>query len=129
MVRDPGDFRNDDPDIVAALGNRDSEQLLHGHAVAHVIDKGRDVVEPVGIGDDAVVVHRLRHLLEAPVEIADLHIGVHNLLSIELGDDSNNPMHSRMRGTDVEEHLPDFRFPWRASRRFGEIHWRSRLSH
>jgi hypothetical protein len=56
------------------------------------------------------------------VEIADLHLGIHNPFSIELGDDSDDPVHGRVRGTDVDEHLPGFRFSWRALRRLGEIH-------
>ena len=110
VVGDPGDLRDDDADVVAALGHRDSQQLLHRHAVAHVVDERRDVVEPVGVGDDAVVVHGLRHLLEAAVEIADLDFGVHDLLAVELGDDADDPVHGRVRGADVEEHVPGFEF-------------------
>ena len=115
VVRDPGDLRHDDADVVAALRDRHPQQLLHGHAVAHVVDERRDVVEPVGVGHDAVVVHRLRHLLEAAVEVADLDVDVDDLLAVELGDDSDDPVHGRMRGPDVEEHLPRFELAGRSS--------------
>ena len=95
VVRDPGDLRHDHPDVVAALRDRQAEELLDGHAVAHVVDERRDVVEPVGIRNDAVVVDRLRHLLEAAVEVANLHVGVDDLLPVERGNDADDPVHGR----------------------------------
>ena len=93
---------------MAALRNRDAQELLHGHAVAHVVDERRDVVEPVGVGDDAVVVDRFRHLLEAAVEVADLDVGVLDPLAVEPGHDPDDPVHRRMRRADVEKHVPRF---------------------
>ncbi len=106
MVRDPGNLRENDPHVVAALRNRDPKELLHSHAVAHVVDERGDVVEPVGVRDDAVVVDRFRHLLEAAVEIADLHFGLLDSLPIELGYDPDDPVHRRVGGADVEKHIP-----------------------
>jgi hypothetical protein len=116
MVRDPGDLRENNPHVVAAFRNRDPKELLHGHAVAHVVDERGDVVEPVGVGDDAVVVYRLRHLLEATVEVADLHIGLVDPFPIELGYDPYDPVHSRVRGADVEKHIPGIEILWFALR-------------
>ena len=98
--------REDDPHVVATLRHRDPEELLHGHAVAHVVDQRRDVVQPVGVRDDAVVVDRFRHLLEAAVEVADLHVGLLDLLPVELRHDPDDPVHGRVRGAHVEHHVP-----------------------
>ena len=106
MVRDPGNLREDDSDIVAALRHLDPQELLHGHAVAHIVDERRDVVEPVGVGDDAVVVDHFRHLLEAAVEVTDLHIRLLDQLPVQLGHDLDDPVHGRVRGADVEHHFP-----------------------
>src|SRR5262245_15286149 len=105
MVRDPGNLREDDPHVVATLRNRDPNELLHGHAVAHVVDERRNVVEPVGVGNDTVVVDRLRHFLKAAVEVADLHFSLLDALSVKLGLDPDDPMHGRVRGADVEKHI------------------------
>ena len=64
VVRHPRDLGHDDAHVMAALRHRDPEELLHGHAVAHVVDQRRDVVQPVGVRDDAVVIDHFRHLLE-----------------------------------------------------------------
>ena len=106
VVPDPGDLRENDPNVVAALRDLDPEELLHRHAVAHVVDQRRDVVEPVGVGDDAVVVDHFRHLLEAAVEVADLHFGLFDLLAVEPGHETDDAVHGRMCRTDVEHHFP-----------------------
>ena len=102
---DPGDLRHDHADVVAAVRDGHPQQLLHRHAVAHVVDERRDVVEPVGVRHDAVVVHRLGHLLEAAMQVADLDVDVDDPLAVERGDDPDDPVHGGMRGPDVEQHL------------------------
>ena len=106
VVRDPRDLRHNDPHVVATLWDRNSEKLLHGHAVAHVVDQRRHIVEPVRVRDDTVVVDGFRHLLETAVEITDLHVGLLDLLPVELGHDADDPVHGWVRGPDVEHHVP-----------------------
>jgi len=106
MVRNAGYLRQYHPDVMAALRNSDSKQLLHGHTVAHVIDQWGDIVEPIRVGHHAVIVHSLRHLFKAAVEVPDLHVRVYDLFPIEFGYDSNDPVHGGVRGTYIEEHLP-----------------------
>ena len=42
------------------------------------------------------------------MQVADLDVDVDNLLSVELRDDSDDPVHGRVRGTDVQKHLACF---------------------
>ena len=42
------------------------------------------------------------------MQVADLDVDVDNLLAVELGDDSDDPVHGRMRGPDVQKHLARF---------------------
>ena len=100
---------------MTTLGDRDPEELLHRHAVAHVVDQWRHIVEPVGVRHDAVIVHCFSHLLETAVQVADLHFGVLDLLPVELGDDPDNPVHGGVRGTHVEKHVSRFEFCCAAS--------------
>ena len=54
----------------------DAEQLLDGHRVADVVDHRRDVVEAVGVREHLRVGRVLRFLLEAAVQVAELHVAV-----------------------------------------------------
>ena len=105
VIRNPGDLRHDHADVVAAVRDRHPQQLLHGHAVAHVVDERRDVVEAVGVGHDAVVVDRLGHLLEAAMQVANLDIDVDDPLPVERRDDPDDPVHRGMRRPDIQQHL------------------------
>ena len=93
VVADPGDLAHDHPDVLAPLGDLDAEQLLDGRAVAEVVDEGRDVVEAVRVGDRVVVGARLAVLLEGPVEVADLHVGLHDRLAVQLREDPHDAVH------------------------------------
>ena len=42
------------------------------------------------------------------MQVADLDVDVDDLLALELGDDSDDPVHRRMRGPDVQQHLARF---------------------
>ena len=42
------------------------------------------------------------------MQVADFDVDVDNLLSIEPGDDPDNPVHGRMRGTDIQKHVARF---------------------
>ena len=90
---------------MAALRNRDPHKLFDGHAVAHVVDERRNVIEPVGVRHHAVVVDVFGHLLEVAVKVPDLDFGMVDPFAVELRHNSDDPVHRRMRGTDVEKHV------------------------
>ena len=73
------------------------EQLLDGGGVAEVVDQGRDVVEPVRVGDGVVPATDLAVLLEGPMQVADLHVGLGHRLAVQLGHDADDPVHGRVR--------------------------------
>jgi hypothetical protein len=102
VVADPGDLAHDHPDVLASLGDLDAEQLLHHRAVAEVVDERGDVVEPVGVGDRVVVRARLAVLLEGPVQVADLHVGLHHRLAVKLREDAHDAVHRGMSRPDVD---------------------------
>ena len=84
------------------LGDLDAEQLLDRRAVAEVVDQRRDVVEPVRVGDRVVVRARLAVLLEGPVEVADLHVGLHHRLAVQLREDTHDAVHRGMGRAHVD---------------------------
>jgi hypothetical protein len=102
MVADPRDLAHDHANVLAPLRDLDAEELFHRGGVGEVVDEGRDVVQPVRVGDGIVVRARLAVLLEGAVEIADLHLGLDHRLAVELRKDADDPVHGRMRRTHVD---------------------------
>jgi hypothetical protein len=102
MVAHPRDLAHDHADVLAPLRDVDAEQLLDGRGVAEVVDERRDVVQPVRVRDGVVVAADLAVLLEGAMEIADLDVGLADDLSVELGQDADDPVHRRMRGPDAD---------------------------
>src|SRR5690606_20336057 len=70
IVGHPTDLTHQRPNVLAAFGHLDVEQLLDGHGVAEVVDQRRDVVEAVGVREDLQPGRVLAHLLEATVQVA-----------------------------------------------------------
>ena len=89
---------------LAPLRHREPAYLLDRERVAHVVQHRRDVVQPVDVGEDLRPRPALAHLLEAPVQIADLDVSLHDRLARELEDDPDGPVHRGMRRAHVEVH-------------------------
>src|SRR4029450_2301428 len=84
------------------LGDVDTQELLDGRRVAEVVDERRHVVEPVGERDRVVPAALLAVLLEGPVQVPDLHVGVDDDLAVQLGRDPDDPVHRGMGGADAD---------------------------
>ena len=97
VVADAGDLAHEGADVLAPLGDLDAQQLLDGGGVAEVVDQGRDVVEPVRVGNSVVPAPHLAVLLEGPMQVADLHVGLGQHLAVQLGHDADDPVHGRVR--------------------------------
>ena len=104
VVADARQLAEDDAVVGAALGHGDAEHLLHREREADVVEHRRDVVEAVGVGEDLRPVAALAHLLEAAVQVADLHVGLADGLARELEDDAHRAVHGRVRRAHVEHH-------------------------
>src|SRR5262249_11467701 len=62
------------------------------------------VVEAVGVGNRVVPPADFAVLLERPVQVTDLDVGLANHLAVELGDDTDDPVHGRMLRPHAELH-------------------------
>ena len=80
------------------------QQLLDRQRVADVVEHRRHVVEPVDVREDLRPRPALAHLLEAAVQVADLHVGLHDRLAGELEHDAHGAVHRGMRRPHVEVH-------------------------
>ncbi len=89
---------------LAALGHGEAAQLLDGERVADVVQHRRDVVEPVDVREHLGPRAALAHLLEAAVQVADLHVGLHDRLAGELEHDAHGAVHRGMRRPHVQVH-------------------------
>ncbi len=104
MIRDPRDLGEDYPDVLRSFRNLYAQQLLNGETPSEVVDDRRDVVQPVGVRHDLVVIHRLTHLLEATVEVPNVDVSVDNLLSRHLRDDPNSTVRRGVRWPKIHHH-------------------------
>ena len=103
VVHDPGQLGEDQPDGLGARRRLDPCQLLHRQAVADAVDHRRAVVEAVGVRDDLVPGVPLRHLLEAAVQVADLHLGLGDDLAVEAHHRAKGAVGGGVRRADVED--------------------------
>jgi hypothetical protein len=75
VIADARELTQDHPVVLAALGHRDAQHLLDREREAHVVEHGRHVVEAVDVREALRPRASLAHLLEAAVQVADLHVG------------------------------------------------------
>ena len=98
------DFAHDHADILGALRDVDAEKFFNGRGVAEIVDKRRDVIEPVGVRHHLPVTALLGHFFKRAVEKTDFHVGIHHGFAVQLEQDAHNAVHGRMRRAHVEEH-------------------------
>ena len=73
-IGDARELAQDDAVVLAAIGHRDAEHLLHREREAYVVEHRRDVVAAIDVGGRLASTSRARtSSLEAAVEVADLN--------------------------------------------------------
>lgn len=107
VVFDTGDFAKQGTDVLCSLGDLDVEQLLDGQREALLVGHHRDVVQTVKVGQGLQVGAVLDELLGAAVQQADVGVGTHNLLSVELQNQAQHAVGSGMLGAEVDGVVSD----------------------
>ena len=102
---DAGQLAADHPDGFAAGGEFPSHEFLDRQGVGDVIGNRGEIVQPVGVGDELVVLHVLGDLFIPPVEVADLGSRLGHHLAGEFHDQAQDAMRGGMRGAHVEDQL------------------------
>jgi hypothetical protein len=100
VIHDPRELGKDRPHQDPPVRDLDSEHLLDRAHVSHAVDHGGDVVQAIGVGDDAVPVMGLRHLLEAAMQVADHRLSADDPLPIQPGDQMDDSVRRGMRRAD-----------------------------
>ena len=85
----------DDPDGLTARGHVQVQQRLHRESEPDVGAQRREVVHPIGIGDELQVGAVLGDLLHAPMQVADVRHAFLDPLSVEL---EHQAQHAVRRG-------------------------------
>jgi hypothetical protein len=100
---DPVDLHDEHPDGPRALRHLDAEQLLHGHAVAGLVEQRGQVVHPRDERRPLRPVAVLDVLLDAGVQVADDHPRLGHRLALEV---EHQPQDA-VRGRVLRPHVDD----------------------
>ncbi len=101
MVQDAGDLIEHHADVLSALGHFDAQQLLDGHHIGVLVTHHRDVIETVHVRDRLDEGARLGQLLSGPMQQADVRIGAHDDLAVQLQHQPQHAVRCRVLGTKV----------------------------
>ena len=82
-----------------------AHQFLHRERVGDVVRERREIIEPVRVGDELVVLHVLGDLFVAAMQITDVRRRLGDDLAVELEHETQNAVRGRMRRPHVEHHL------------------------
>ncbi len=102
MILDSGEFGADGADGLAARGQLEAEQPLHGRVPGDVVGNGRDVVHAVGDDHVLVVIQVLAELLEPAVQIADVRRAGDDAFAVELEDEVERGVGGGVLWAEVE---------------------------
>lgn len=98
------DLAHDHPQILCSLRNLDAEQLLDRQREAHIVDAGRGVIEPVGVGETLGPGALLAHLFECAMEVADLDVAIGDSLAVQLEVELDGAVRGGMRRAHLQLH-------------------------
>ena len=102
---DPLQLRHHHADGVHVRAHLDAAELLDGEGEAERVAHRRAVVQAVGVGHDAGVVHVLAVLLEAAVEVADVGAGGLDDLAVGAQLHPEHPVGGGVLRPHLEDHL------------------------
>lgn len=107
MVENTGNLSKQGPDPLGTVRDLDVQELLDGEGEALLVGHHGDVVETVKVGQGLEVRLVLAELLGASVQQADVGVGAHNLLAVELQDQAQHAVGSGVLRTKVDGVVAD----------------------
>ena len=103
--RDPRGLAADDADGFAARRQLPTHEFFDGERVGDVVRERRQIVQPIGVRHELVVLHVLGDLLVATMQKADVRRRLRDGFAIEFEDEPQDAVRSRMRRPHVEDHF------------------------
>ncbi len=107
MIQDARELIEHHADVLRALGRLHAEQILDGEYVGVLVAHHRDVIEAIHVADRLVVGLGLGELLGAPVQKADMRVGLLDDLAVHLQHQPQHPVRRRMLRTEVHRVVAD----------------------
>src|SRR5262249_48192875 len=92
-------------DRFSARWNVPAHQFFHCERVGYIVRERREIIEPVGVRHELVVLHVLGDLLVATMKKANVRRRLRDHLAVELQHKSQNAVRGWMRRPHVEDHL------------------------
>ncbi len=105
VAGDPEELGHHDADDVDLLGHLDAGQFLDREHVRQVVHHAAEVVDTVGVRNEAVPGLTLGHLLGTTVVVTDVRYAVDDLFTVQLQDDAERTVRRRVVRAEVEEHV------------------------
>ena len=102
VVQDAGDLAKESTDVLGTDGDVDVQQLLNGEREALLVGHHGDIVETVEVGQGLQVCAVLDKLLGTAVQQTNVGVGAHDLLSVELQNQTQHTVGSGMLGPEVD---------------------------
>ena len=103
-----GDARRlaaDDADGFAARRQFPAHQFLDGERVGDVVRQRREIIEPVRVRHELVVLHVLGDFFVAAMQVADVRRRLGDRLAIQFQDEPQDAVRGRVRRPHVEDHF------------------------
>jgi hypothetical protein len=107
VVQDTGELAKQGSNPLGTLGDLDVEELLNGQGEALLVGHHGDVVQSVEVRQGLHISLVLNQLLRTTVKQTDVGIGANDLLAIELQNQSEHTVSSRMLRTEVDSVVTD----------------------
>jgi len=104
MAGNPEQFTEHDPDNLSTIRNLDTKHGLKRQQVSQVILYAGEVIDAVGIGNVLIPVLALGNFFGTTMVVTEIDIDVFDLLAIEFGNQTQNPVSTRMMRPKVEYH-------------------------
>ena len=104
MRSDARHFSEQDANVLRALGNFDSENFFDRKAIAEIIGKRREVIDPVRHRDGLRIGFRFHVFLDAGVQIADHRARFQHDFAVQLENHAQHAVRRRVLRSHVQDH-------------------------
>jgi hypothetical protein len=107
MVQNPGNLAEQGTDVLGTDGDVDVQQLLNSEREALLVGHHGNIVEAVEVGQGLQVCAVLDELLSAAVQQSNVGVGAHDLLAVELQNQTQHAVGGRVLGPEVDGVVAD----------------------
>ncbi len=104
MVGNTKQLTEHHPDNLGTLRNFDSKHRFKRQQVSEIVLHPGKIIDSIRVGDVLVIVLAFGDFFGTAVMVAEIDVHILNLFAVELGDQAQNSVSSRVMRTEVEHH-------------------------